>query len=98
MGTYEVKGVVGRGGMGIVLKAFDPALNRNVAIKILSASLANCGAARRRFLREARAVAAVAHEHVVAVHAVVESAGLPFLVMEAVASGPAEQRSESRSL
>ena len=84
MGTYEVKGVLGRGGMGVVLKAFDPALNRNVAIKVLSASLANCGAARRRFLREARAAAAVAHEHVVAVHAVVESAGLPFLVMEYV--------------
>ncbi len=66
------------------MKAFDPALSRNVAIKVLSASLATCGAARRRFLREARAAAAVAHEHVVAVHAVVETAGLPFLVMEYV--------------
>jgi serine/threonine protein kinase len=84
MGTYEIKGVLGRGGMGVVLKAFDPALHRNVAIKVLSASLATSGAARRRFLREARAAAAVAHEHVVAVHAVVESAGLPFLVMEYV--------------
>jgi serine/threonine protein kinase len=84
LGTYEVKAVLGRGGMGIVLKAFDPALSRNVAIKVLSASLATCGAARRRFLREARAAAAVAHEHVVAVHAVVETAGLPFLVMEYV--------------
>ncbi len=84
MSTYEVKGILGRGGMGVVFKAFDPALNRNVAIKVLSASLANCGAARRRFLREARATAAVAHEHVVAVHAVVETAGLPFLVMEYV--------------
>ena len=46
LGTYEVKGILGRGGMGIVLKAFDPALNRNVAIKVLSASLATTGAAR----------------------------------------------------
>jgi serine/threonine-protein kinase len=84
LGSYEVKGVIGRGGMGVVLKAFDPALNRNVAIKVLSASLATCGAARRRFLREARATAAVVHEHVVAVFAVVETAGLPFLVMEYV--------------
>jgi serine/threonine-protein kinase len=84
LGTYEVKGVVGRGGMGVVLKAFDPALSRNVAIKVLSASLATCGAARRRFLREAKAAAAVAHEHVVSVFAVVETAGLPFLVMEYV--------------
>ena len=36
LGSYEVKGVIGRGGMGVVLKAFDPALNRNVAIKVLS--------------------------------------------------------------
>ncbi len=84
LGTYEVKGVLGRGGMGIVLKAFDPALNRNVAIKVLSAPLANCGAARRRFLREARAAAAVVHLHVVSVFAVVETSGLPFLVMEYV--------------
>ena len=84
LGTYEVKGVLGRGGMGVVLKAFDPALSRNVAIKVLSSSLATCGAARRRFLREARAAAAVVHEHVVGVFAVVESAGLPFLVMEYV--------------
>ena len=84
LGSYEVKGVIGRGGMGLVLKAFDPALNRNVAIKVLSAPLATCGAARRRFLREARAAAAVVHEHVVSVFAVVETAGLPFLVMEYV--------------
>ena len=84
LGTYEVKGVLGRGGMGVVLKAFDPALSRNVAIKVMSAPLATCGAARQRFLREARAAAAVVHEHVVGVFAVVESAGLPFLVMEYV--------------
>ena len=76
--------MLGRGGMGVVLKAFDPALSRNVAIKVLSASLASCGAARRRFLREARAAAAVVHEHVVSVFAVDETAGLPFLVMEYV--------------
>ncbi len=90
LGTYEVKGVIGRGGMGVVFKAFDPALNRNVAIKVLSPHLANCGAARRRFLREARATAAVVHEHVVSVFAVVETAGSPFIVMEYV-PGPSLQ-------
>ena len=84
LGMYEVKGVIGRGGMGVVLKAFDPALHRNVAIKVLSPHLADCGAARRRFLREARAAAAVVHEHVVSVFAVDETAGLPFMVMEYV--------------
>ena len=90
LGTYEVKGVIGRGGMGVVFKAFDPALNRNVAIKVLSPHLANCGAARRRFLRKARATAAVVHEHVVSVFAVVETAGSPFIVMEYV-PGPSLQ-------
>ena len=92
LGTYEVKGILGRGGMGVVLKAFDPALNRNVAIKVLSASLATTGAARSRFLREARAAAAVVHEHVVGVFAVAESAGLPFLVMEYVSGRSLQDR------
>ncbi len=92
LGNYEIKGVLGRGGMGIVLKAFDPALHRNVAIKVLSASLATSAAARRRFLREARAAAAVVHEHVVAVYAVVESSGLPFLVMEYVPGRSLQER------
>jgi serine/threonine protein kinase len=92
LGSYEVKGVIGRGGMGVVLKAFDPALHRNVAIKVLAPHLANCGAARRRFLREARAAAAVAHEHVVSVFAVVETAGLPFIVMEYVPGGSLQDR------
>ncbi|WP_165249580.1 serine/threonine-protein kinase [Paludisphaera soli] len=92
LGTYEVKGVLGRGGMGVVLKAHDPALGRNVAIKVLSAPLATCGASRRRFLREARAAAAVVHEHVVSVFAVVESAGLPFLVMEYVPGRSLQER------
>ncbi len=57
---------------------------------MLSPHLANCGAARRRFLREAKATAAVVHEHVVSVFAVVETAGLPFMVMEYV-PGPSLQ-------
>ena len=67
-------------------------LNRNVAIKVLSASLASTGAARSRFLREARAAAAVVHEHVVGVFAVAESAGLPFLVMEYVSGRSLQDR------
>ncbi len=47
IGTYEVIGVIGRGGMGVVLKAFDAALNRFVAIKMLLPHLAASGAARK---------------------------------------------------
>ena len=70
LGPYQVQEVLGQGGMGIVLKAFDPTLHRAVAIKILAPQLAASSAARQRFAREARAAAAIRNEHVVAIHAV----------------------------
>lgn len=84
LGHHEVQAVVGRGGMGVVLKAFDESLHRVVAIKVLAPQLASSATARQRFTREARAAAAVAHEHVVTIHAVDEAGGLPYLVMQYV--------------
>ncbi len=81
LGHYDVLEVLGRGGFGIVLKAFDTTLHRMVAIKVLAQAFAATSPPRKRFLREARAAAAVRHENVVAVHAV-EEAPLPHLVME----------------
>ncbi|HWE36243.1 MAG TPA: DUF2807 domain-containing protein [Isosphaeraceae bacterium] len=83
LGPYEVTGVLGRGGMGVVLSGFDPSLNRPVAIKVLAPQLATGAAARKRFAREARAAASVVHDHVVAIYAVDvdEGSGLPYLVM-----------------
>jgi hypothetical protein len=89
---YEVLGVIGRGGMGVVLKAIDPALGRLVAIKVLAPQWATSTAARQRFAREARATAAIRHEHVVAIHAVNEQDGLPYLVMEYVHGMSLQQR------
>lgn len=91
LGSYEISGVVGSGGMGVVLKAFDPALNRYVAIKVLAPHLASSGPARRRFSREAQASAAVVHENVIEIHGVADKDGLPYLVMPYV-SGPSLQR------
>jgi serine/threonine-protein kinase len=85
LGDYEVQEVIGQGGMGIVLKALDPALHRLVAIKVMNPTLAGSATARRRFTREAQAAAAVCHENVVAVHGVFEAAGLPYLVMQNIA-------------
>jgi hypothetical protein len=79
---YEVLEVVGRGGMGIVLRARDTKLLRVVAVKLLAAPLAVSGTARQRFAREARAAAAVRDDHVVAIHAVCDDAPVPYLVME----------------
>ncbi|MCP4858215.1 MAG: serine/threonine protein kinase [Fuerstiella sp.] len=78
---YEVSGVVGCGGMGIVLKGFDAALNRYAAIKVLSPHYASSTAARQRFARQAQAAAAVVHDNVIAIHGVAEFNGLPYLVM-----------------
>ena len=82
LGTYEVSGIVGQGSTGIVLKAWEPSLSRFVAIKVLSPGYSSNGAARTRFEREGRAVAAVSHEHVVPIYAVSEFRGLPYIVMQ----------------
>ena len=81
LGPYEVSGVIGAGGMGIVLKAFDNSLDRAVAIKVMAPHLASSGSARRRFAREAKAAAAVLHPNVIAIHGVATDQALPYLVM-----------------
>jgi serine/threonine protein kinase len=81
---YEVLSEIGRGGMGIVFKAHDESLDRIVAIKAMALESVADAAARRRFIREALAVAAVVHEHVVTIHAVAKEAPVPFLVMQFV--------------
>lgn len=81
IGQYEITGLLGQGGMGAVFKGFDRSLNRFVAIKMLLPHLAASGAARKRFAREAQAVAAVVDDHVMAIHCVDEWQGVPYLVM-----------------
>ncbi len=91
---FDVMRVLGRGGMGVVLEAFDSRLQRNVALKVLDPELADDEIARQRFCREARAAASITHENVVAVHQV-ERAGddsLPYLVMQVIVGESLEQR------
>ena len=95
LGGYEICGVIGHGGTGIVVKGHDARLNRFVAIKILAPAFQNSGAARQRFEREGRAVAAVSSEHVVPVYGVDEYRGLPFIVMRYIAGGSLQQRIEN---
>lgn len=94
LGPYEVIEVLGRGGMGLVLKAHDPKLNRTVAIKTLAPELAANPTARKRFLREAQAAAAVSHPHVVTIHAVDEAGNTPYLVMECIAGVTLQEKIE----
>jgi len=92
LGDYEILEVIGRGGMGVVLKAFDPGLQRTVAIKVLAPQLAVSAVARKRFIREAQAAAAISHENVVTIHSVDEASGLPYLVMQYVAGKSLQDR------
>jgi serine/threonine protein kinase len=94
VGSFEVYEEVGRGEMGIVLKAFDEKLQRVVALKVMSPRLAGHATSRKRFIREGRAAAAVCHEHVVTIHAVDEDALLPYIVMQFVGGQSLQQRLE----
>src|SRR5204863_1981073 len=86
--------VIGRGGMGIVLEAFDSRLQRNVALKVLDPEVAHDEIARQRFCREARAAASITHENVVAVQQVEHAAEgeLPYLVIQLISGETLEQR------
>jgi tetratricopeptide (TPR) repeat protein/tRNA A-37 threonylcarbamoyl transferase component Bud32 len=102
LGPYRVQAELGRGGMGIVFRAYHDALRRTVALKLLRPELADTRA-RARLVREAQITAQFQHDHVVTIHAVVDPPNaLPYLVMEYLA-GPtisalirAQQRLESR--
>ena len=84
LGPYEIRGSLGRGGMGEVYRAADPRLGREVAIKILSADTASDPDSVRRFEKEARAVASLSHPHIVPLFDVGEAEGLRYVVTELV--------------
>ena len=83
-GRYTVENEIGRGGMGIVYRARDLALERPVAIKLLPPDLAAHDELRERFLREARTAAGLAHPHIVPIHLVEAHDDVVFFVMSFV--------------
>ncbi len=89
LGRYILLEQLGAGGMGLVFAAYDPQLDRRVALKLLRRELASDvdGDARARVLREARAMARLSHPHVVTVHEVGEEDGRIYIAMEHAAGG-----------
>ncbi|HKS75818.1 MAG TPA: protein kinase [Terriglobales bacterium] len=81
-GPYEIVSAIGAGGMGEVYRARDTRLGRDVALKILPESFARDTDRLRRFEQEARAVAALNHPNILAIHDIGEQNGSPFLVAE----------------
>jgi serine/threonine protein kinase/ribosomal protein S27E len=94
LGKYRILKVLGHGGMGVVFKAEDPLLKRTVAVKAMLPGLAACASAGKRFLREAQAIAAVDHDHIVRIHEVAEDRGVPYMAMEFLEGEPLDARLE----
>jgi serine/threonine protein kinase/tetratricopeptide (TPR) repeat protein len=84
LGSYEIRSHLGSGGMGDVYEAYDPRLDRSVAIKVVRPDFSADAERRRRFEREARAAAALNHPNVVAVYDVGSQDATPYIVMEYV--------------
>ncbi len=85
LGRYLITGKLGTGGMGVVYRARDEKLGREVAIKMLQPSMVAGDDARSRFRREAKALAKMNHAHIASVHDVIEQDGVDCIVMELVA-------------
>lgn len=81
IGRIEIRQFIGQGAHGIVLKGYQPELNRLVAVKLMAPHLATVVAARKRFAREARAAAAIVHPNIMPILQVDSSGQLPYLVM-----------------
>ena len=98
LGPYRVEAVIGRGGMGVVFRGHDPALGRDVAVKVLPPAVDH-PAARERFVREAKSAAGVRHDHVVTVYAVADpSDGPPYFTMELLAGPTLADRAKAGPL
>jgi tRNA A-37 threonylcarbamoyl transferase component Bud32 len=82
LGSYQILEEVGRGGMAIVYRAYQPSLNRHVAVKVLPPHLAYEPEFIQRFVREARAAARLRHPNIVVVYDVAEQEGLHYITME----------------
>jgi hypothetical protein len=95
LGEYALRRQIGSGAMGLVFQAFEARLQRDVAVKLLAPQLAAISMARRRFVREARLAAAIQHENVVAIYAIGEADGIPYLAMEYVRVAVWKARSNS---
>jgi serine/threonine protein kinase len=81
---YEIVDEISRGGMGVVYRAVDVNLGREVALKVLPGDLVHDPVRRERLLQEARAASALEHPHIAVIHEVGEADGVTFIAMELI--------------
>ncbi len=84
LGHYRVEEEISRGGMGVVYRATDTRLNRDVALKVLPQEVTSDDDVRRRFLREAQAASALEHPHIAVIHGADEVDGVAYIAMELI--------------
>ena len=94
IGGYEIRSLLGAGGMGEVYRARDPKLERDVAIKVLPVGIASDGERLARFQREARVLASLNHPHIGGIHGFEDASGVPALVLELVEGDTLAERLE----
>jgi predicted Ser/Thr protein kinase len=82
IGRYEILQEIGRGAMGVVFLGRDPLIGRDVAVKTITAGVAESTDLLERFYREARAAGGLQHPNIVTIYEMAESAGVPFIAME----------------
>ncbi|MFQ5649376.1 MAG: protein kinase [bacterium] len=82
IGKYELLEELGKGGMGVVYRAYDPQIDREVAIKVILQRELEAPEVKKRFYREARSAGKVSHENITIVHDLGEVDGMPYIVME----------------
>ena len=91
LGKYELIGELGRGGMGIVYRARDPIINRLVALKTITAGVADYPNLLARFYREAQSAGGLQHPNIVTIYDMGEEAGTPYIAMELIEGESLEQ-------
>ncbi len=92
IGPYQLRGLLGRGGMATVYRAYSPALQREVALKVLTISQTKVDILRERFRREVRAIERLRHPHILTFLDSGEEHGVPYLVMELIEGGALNSR------
>lgn len=91
LGKYEITSLLGVGGMGVVLKAHDPSIERDVAIKVLPSELSTNETTLNRFLSEAKSAGRLNHPNTVTIYEVAHDDDIHYLVMEVVSGGSAAE-------
>jgi len=98
IGKYDVLDVIGYGGMGVVYRARDAAIGRQVALKLMSTAVAQQTELRERFLREARAAGNLQHPNIVVIYDLGEHQGAPYIAMELLSGQPLDRAVQSLSV